>query len=162
VSEQLLDLRGILQGLHDHKIDHVLFGATAMLFYGFVRNTEGVDIVVAGDEANLRRVHDWLVSIEAHLALRPHRRVGPRERWAMFKGENATVITTCGQIDVVQQIEGMPPFARLASESEMFEREGMRVRVMSRTTLVELKHRRGSPQDLADIEAIEQLDHLDE
>jgi len=38
----------------------------------------------------------------------------------------------------------------------------MRVTVMSRHTLVELKRRRGSPQDLADIEAIELLDRLDE
>jgi len=162
VSEQLVDLREILQGLHDHEVDYVLFGATALLFYGFVRNTEGVDIVVVGDEANLRRVHDWLVSIDAHLTLAPERRFGPRERWRMFRGENATVITSCGQIDVVQRIEGMPAFEELVSSSEVFEREGMRVRVMSRHTLVELKRRRGSPQDLADIEAIELLDRLDE
>lgn len=67
MSERLVDLREILRGLHDHEVDYVLFGATAMLFYGFVRNTEDVDIVVARDEANLRRVHNGLVSIEAHL-----------------------------------------------------------------------------------------------
>jgi predicted nucleotidyltransferase len=162
VSEQLVSLREILQGLHDHEVDYVLFGATAMLFYGVVRNTEDVDIVVANSEANLRRVHDWLVSVDAHLMLSPERRFGPRERWAMFRGENATVITSCGQIDVVQQIEGMPSFERLSSDSEVFEREGMRVKVMSRETLVELKRRRGSPQDLADIEAIALLDRLEE
>jgi len=62
VSEQLVDLREILKGLHDYEVDYVLFGSTAMLFYGFVRNTEDVDIVVASDHANLGRVHDWLVS----------------------------------------------------------------------------------------------------
>lgn len=162
MSGQLVDLREILRGLHDHEVDYVLFGATAMLFYGFVRNTEDVDIVVAGDEANLRRVHDWLVSIDAHLALSPQRAFGPRERWGMFRGSNTTVITSCGQIDVVQRIEGMPTFERLVSESELYEREGTRVRVMRRETLVELKRRRGSPQDLADIEAIGLLDRLDE
>lgn len=34
MSEQLVDLREILQGLHDHEVDYVLFGATAMLFHG--------------------------------------------------------------------------------------------------------------------------------
>jgi acylphosphatase len=162
VTEHLVDLRAILRGLHDHEVAHVLFGSTAMLFYGFVRNTEDVDIVVAADEVNLRRVHDWLVSIDARLALRPQRRFGPSERWEMFKGANVTVITSHGQIDVVQQIEGMPAFDRLVSESEVFEREGMEVKVMRRQTLVELKRRRNSPQDLADIDAIEQLDRLDE
>lgn len=161
VSERLVDLREILRGLHDREIDYVLFGATAMLFYGFVRNTDDVDIVVAGDEGNLRRVHDWLVSIDAHLRLNPGRPFGPRERWRMLRGANATVTTTCGQIDIVQQLEGLPPFERLASESEVFEREGMRVRVMHRQTLVELKSRRASSQDLADIEAIELLEQLE-
>ncbi len=54
------------------------------------------------------------------------------------------------------------PFERLSSDSEVFEREGMRVKVMSRETLVELKRRRGFPQDLADIEAIALLDRLEE
>lgn len=162
MSEQLVDLRGILQGLHDHKVDYVLFGSTAMVFYGFVRNTEDVDIVVAGEESNLGRVHDWLVSIDAHLKLNPQRRFGARERWRMVKGANATVLTSRGQLDVVQTIEGMPPFEQLVSEGEVFELEGLRVPVMSRHTLIELKRRRGSHQDLADVEAIERLDQLDD
>jgi hypothetical protein len=161
VSAPLVDLKAILRGLHDHEVDYVLFGSTAMLFFGFVRNTQDVDVVIASDEANLRRVHDWLVSIDAHLKLKPQRRFGSRERWQMFKGANATVLTSCGQIDVVQRIEGMPPFERLVAESEIFDHEGMRVRVMNRRTLIELKRGRASLQDLADIEAIEQLDALD-
>ncbi len=97
MTEPLVDLREILHGLHDHGVEYVLFGATAMLFYGFVRNTEDVDVVVADDEANLGRVHEWLVSIDAHLKQRPQRAFGPRERWGMFRGANATVITTYGQ-----------------------------------------------------------------
>lgn len=162
MSEHLVDLRAILQGLQAHEVDYVLFGSTAMVFYGFVRNTEDVDIVVAADEANLRRVHDWLVSSDAHLKLNPNRRFGPRERLRMFKGANATVLTKHGQIDIVQAIEGMPDFDQLASEAERFDAEGIQVRVMKRATLIELKSHRSSAQDLADIEAIEQLDQLDE
>jgi hypothetical protein len=36
----------------------------------------------------------------------------------------------------------------------------MRVRVLNRRTFIELKRRRGSHQDLADIEAIEMLGEL--
>jgi hypothetical protein len=45
-------------------------------------------------------------------------------------------------------------------EAEVFEFEGDSVRVMNRRTLIELKRRRSSAQDLADIEAIELLDEL--
>jgi hypothetical protein len=45
MTDRLVDLRGLLRGLHDHHVDFVLFGAIAMVFYGYVRSTE--DLVVA-------------------------------------------------------------------------------------------------------------------
>jgi hypothetical protein len=160
VTEPLVDLRGLLRGLHEHGVDYVLFGALGMVFYGFVRNTEDLDIVVAPDEENLNRVAEWLMSIDVVLKLNPRRRVGPRERWGMHKGSNATVLTPLGQIDVVQRIPGMPEWEELVAQAEVYELEGRTVRVMNRATLIELKRRRSSAQDLADIEAIEQLEEL--
>jgi len=45
-------------------------------------------------------------------------------------------------------------------EAETYELDGERVKVMNRRTLIDLKRRRSSAQDLADIEAIELLDEL--
>lgn len=104
----VVDLRGLLRGLHEHGVEYVLFGALGMVFYGFVRNTEDLDIVAAPDEENLNRVSEWLMSADPVLKLNPQRRFGPRERWGMHKGSNATVLTPLGQIDVVQRITGMP------------------------------------------------------
>jgi hypothetical protein len=160
MTEPLVDLRGLLRGLHEHQVDYLLFGALAMVFYGFVRNTEDFDIVVAPDQENLDRVAEWVVSIDAVLKLDPQRRFGPRERWGMHKGSNATVLSKLGQIDIVQKLPGLPDWAELVAQAEVYELDGQRVRVMNRATLIELKRRRGSGQDLADIEAIEQLDEL--
>jgi hypothetical protein len=55
VSGPQLDLRAVLESLHAHGVDFVLFGSAAMLFYGYVRNTEDIDIVVRGGEENLGR-----------------------------------------------------------------------------------------------------------
>jgi hypothetical protein len=160
MSDPLVDARGLLRGLHHHNVDFVLFGALAMIFYGYVRTTEDLDIVVDPDRENLDRVAEWLMSIDAVLKLNPQRRFGPRERWGMDKGSNATVLTALGQIDVVQRLPGLPEWSELAEAAELYELEGERVRVINRATLIELKHRRSSAQDLADIEAIEQLDQL--
>jgi hypothetical protein len=65
MTEPLVNLRALLLGLHAHEIEHVLFGSMGMLFYGYVRNTEDVDIIVSPDRANLDRVADWLVSLKA-------------------------------------------------------------------------------------------------
>ena len=37
MTEPLVDLRGLLRGLHEHHVAYVLFGAVSMLFYGYVR-----------------------------------------------------------------------------------------------------------------------------
>jgi acylphosphatase len=121
VSEPPVDLRVVLQSLHDHRVDYVLFGSAAMLFYGYVRNTEDIDIVVRGDQENLRRVHDWLVSLDAHLLLRPARRFGSRERWEMLQGSNASVLTRLGQVAIVQRLPGLPEWDRVVAESEHYE-----------------------------------------
>jgi predicted nucleotidyltransferase len=160
MTEPLVDLRGLLRGLHEHRVDFVLFGALAMVFYGFVRNTEDLDLVVAPDQENLDRVAEWLMAIEAVLKLNPKRRFGPRERWGMHKGSNATVLTGMGQIDIVQRLDGLPGWAELVEQAETYELDGQQVKVMNRRTLIDLKRRRSSAQDLADIETIELMDEL--
>jgi hypothetical protein len=160
MTEPLVDLRGLLRGLHEHRVEYVLFGALAMVFYGYVRNSEDLDIVVAPDEENINRVAEWLISIDAVLKLNPKRRFGPRERWAMHKGSNATVLSSLGQIDVVQKLPGMPAWPQLVEDAEVYEIEGQTVQVMNRSTLIELKRRRGSHLDFADVDAIERLAKL--
>jgi hypothetical protein len=160
MTDPLVDARELLRGLHSHKVDYVLFVALAMIFYGYVRTTEDLDIVVSPDRANLDRVTDWLISIEAVLKLTPTRSFGPRERWGMQKGSNATLLTSLGQIDVVQQLPGLPDWAQLLEEAELYEIDGVQVPVINRLTLIDLKRRRGSHLDLADIEAIERLAEL--
>ena len=157
-----LRLLELLRSLHDHRVEHVVFGAVALGFYGHVRATADLDIIVRPGEENLRRVHDWLVELEAHLVLNPARPFGPRERWKMFKGSNAAVLTRLGQVDVVQALPGLPDWDRLVAESEHYEVEALPVAVIARSTLIALKQQRGSHLDLADIEAIRMLDRLDE
>ncbi len=70
------------------------------------------------------------------------------------------MLTSLGQIAIVQQLPGLPEWPQLIEEAEVYEIEGMRVVVMNRGTLIDLKRRRGSNQDLADIEAIELLAEL--
>jgi hypothetical protein len=160
MSQPIVDLRALLRGLHEHEVQYVVLGAMAMLFYGYVRNTEDLDVAIAPDEENLDRVAEWLISLHAVLKLKPSRRFGPREKWGMQRGSNATVLTAVGQIDVVQHLPGLPPWPTVRDEAEVYEIEGLRVPVINRRTLIELKRRRGSHLDLADIEAIEQLSDL--
>lgn len=69
-------------------------------------------------------------------------------------------MTSLGQVDVVQQLPGLPDWPTLVREAEVYEVEDQTVRVMNRSTWAELERRRASPQDLADIDAIERLAEL--
>jgi hypothetical protein len=160
MTDPFVDARGLLHSLHEHQVEYVLFGALAMLFYGYVRTTEDLDIAVNPEPNNLDRVADWLISLKATLKLNPARPFGARERWGLHKGSNATLLTSLGQIDVVQRLPGLPEWPQLIDEAELYEIEGMRVYVLNRQTLIDLKRRRGSNLDLADIDAIKQLAEL--
>ncbi len=161
-AQRELRLIELLRSLRDHEVEHVVFGAVALGFYGHVRATADLDIVVRPTEDNLRRIHDWLVELDAHLAGQPSRRFGARERWQMLRGSNATVLTTLGQVDVVQRLPGLADFDRLLAESERYELDDLTVAVIARSALIALKRERGWHQDLADIEAIRLLDELGE
>ncbi len=112
-------------------------GAAALSFYGYVRATVDLDVVVRPSEDNLRRVHDWLVDLDGQLVTNPARAFGPHERWKMFKGQNAAVLTRLGQVDVVQQLPGLPEWEDLIEESDRYEFAGLSVTVMARSRLVE-------------------------
>ncbi|MGH2883504.1 MAG: hypothetical protein ACRDPA_12545 [Solirubrobacteraceae bacterium] len=160
MTDPLVDAQGLLHGLHEHNVEYIVFGALAMLFYCYVRTTEDLDIIVNPDQENLDRVAEWLISLKAVLKLNPARRFGARERWGLHKGSNATVLTSLGQIDVVQRLPGLPEWSQLVDEAELYEIDGMRVSVLNRQTLIDLKRRRGSNLDLAYIDAIQLLTEL--
>jgi hypothetical protein len=61
---------------------------------------------------------------------------------------------------MTEPLAGLPDWPQLVEEAELYEIDGLQVPVMNRSTLIELKRRRGSHLDLADIEAIERLAEL--
>ena len=131
-----------------------------MVFYGYVRTTEDLDVAVNPACENLDRVADWLIGSEAIQKLKPARGSARPNAGPCTNGSNATVVTSLGQIDVVQRLPGLPDWPQLVEEAELYEVDGFRVPVMNRRTLIELKRRRGSHLDLGDIDAIELLDEL--
>ena len=153
----IVNLRGLLRGLHSHGIRYLVSGAMAMVFYGYVRNTEDLDLIVDPDPENLDRVADWLTASGATLRLNPMMTFGERERTGLHRGAKVSVLTKLGQVDLDQQLPGLPDWAQLMEQAELYETDGMQVPVLDRETLIELKRSRGSFLDKADIEAIERL-----
>lgn len=153
----LVDMRGVIRALHHERINYLVTGATAMLFYGYVRNTEDLDLLVDPDPENLARIADWLTSLKATLRLNPMSEFGERERAGFLRGAQVSVLTRMGQIDIFQPTPELPAWSELIERAELYETGGVEVPVLDRATLIELKRQRGSYLDRADIEAINKL-----
>ncbi|HZU61405.1 MAG TPA: hypothetical protein VE983_10585, partial [Solirubrobacteraceae bacterium] len=123
----LVNLSGLIRGLHNHRVDYLVSGAMAMVFYGYVRNTEDLDLIVSSDPENLERLSDWLTSVGATLRLNPMSRFGERERAGLLRGAHASVLTPLGQVDVVQELPGLPEWSQLVQEAELYETDGIEV-----------------------------------
>ena len=149
------DLAGVLRALLDGDVEFVVIGGVAVAVHGFVRATEDVDLVPAPDRENLDRLVNRLVREDAHLTLAPERTLGAEERSALYRGRNLSVSTRLGDIDIVQRLPGVPPYADLSSRAIEVAAFGLAVRVASRDDLIAMKRASGRQIDLADLEQLE-------
>jgi hypothetical protein len=152
----LPDLGGLLGALHDAGVRYVAIGALAVAAHGRVRATEDVDLVPDPADDNLRRLADLLTHLDARLTLDPDHRFGPEERTALARGGSLSLTTSLGELDLVQRLPGIPAFSDLDAEAVDAQLLEVPVRVCSRKHLLAMKRVRGSAQDLADLEALEQ------
>ena len=152
---RLLDL---LRSLDEADIEFLVFGAVALAFYGHVRATADLDIIVHRTPSNHERLIEWLAQRDAHLALNPERPFGPNEAASLRRGANATLLLDLGQLDIVQHLPGLAPWDHLSANAEEYDFEGLLLRTVDRQTLIRRKRARGTPQDLSDVAALERLE----
>lgn len=151
---RLLDL---LRSLDEADLEFLIFGAVALAFYGHVRATADLDIIVRPTPDNLDRLIAWLDRHDAKLALNPDRAYGPDQAASLRRGANATLLLDLGQLDIVQRLPGLAPWDQLSASAEEYELDDLKLRTVDRETLLSRKRARGTPQDLADVAAIERL-----
>lgn len=151
----VFDLAGLVRALVASQVEFVVVGGIAVAAHSVVRATEDLDLVPDPDAANLNRLLDFLERIDAHLLLRPDRRVDRDVRAAVAHGRNLTVTTRLGDLDVVQALPGVPSYVDLVADALEVELEGTPFLVCSRAHLIAMKRARGSALDQADLERLE-------
>lgn len=151
----VVDLAGLLRALVERDIDFVVIGGIAVAAHRSVRATEDVDIVPDPRPANREALLDRLDTLGARLLLSPDRGIDADVRAAVHAGRNLTVTTELGDLDVVQQLPGVPTFERLAADAMPVELSGVRFLVCSLEHLIAMKRARASALDVADLERLE-------
>ena len=124
----------LLRRLVDARVRFVLVGGLAVNAWGVVRGTRDVDIAVDPDPDNLM-VLAALVALAA--------------------GERVLIDTDLGPLDVVQGLEGVPPYDDLRARAVEVAIAGVSVSVCSLEDLRAMKRAAGRMRDLADLEDLD-------
>jgi predicted nucleotidyltransferase len=143
----------LLQRLVAAGADFVVVGGLAVGAWGVVRGTKDVDVVVAPDTANLKRV---AVAAGGHVQQGEALLGAPISiASALASGDQVAIETKLGRLDVVQGLDGVPSFEDLKSRATEVEILGTEVWVCSRDDLMAMKRAAGRTRDLADLEDLD-------
>lgn len=134
----------------------VVVGGLALGAWGVVRGTKDIDVIVATDAENLKRVAAVAVAAGGHVQRGGALLGTPISiASALSTGEQVAIETDLGRLDVVQGLEGVPTFEELRSRAVAAEILGSKVWVCSLEDLKTMKQAAGRTRDLADLEDLD-------
>jgi predicted nucleotidyltransferase len=146
----------LLQRLSEAGVQFVLIGGLAVNAWGVVRGTKDVDIVVASDPENLKRVAEVAVAVRGQV------QTGESFLSSQFSlaarlatGEQVAIETDLGRLDVVQGLDGVPAYEELRKRATETDVLGVTVAVCSVEDLKTMKRVAGRTRDLADLEDLD-------
>lgn len=146
----------LLRRLAAASADFVVVGGLAVNAWGVVRGTRDVDIVVASDIENLKRVAEVAVAAGGHVQQGEALLGSPISiASALAGGEQVAIETDLGRLDVVQGLDGVPSYEELRSRASEAKILGVTVAVCSIEDLKAMKLAAGRTRDLADLEDLD-------
>ncbi len=145
------DYRDMLRALSDEKVKYLLIGAYAMAAHGYPRATMDIDIWIMPSSKNVDDV------------LRACQRFGaPLPDLAREDLLNSDTVFQIGvaprRIDIITAASGLQ-FEDTYKRSIAIDLEGIEVRIPSLADLIRNKRASGRTKDIADAEALEELQY---
>lgn len=166
---ELRSVEAIVRTLNDNKVDYLIVGGLAVNAHGYQRATDDVDLVMGLAPENVIRGLHALESIGYHMAIpvtpEQFANAAQREKWRREK--NMVVLKLWSDVHRSAPVDVFvyEPF-EFSSELALAEWQeiepGLKAPVVRLQTLLELKRSAGRLQDLADIEALDEIRKLRE
>jgi Nucleotidyl transferase of unknown function (DUF2204) len=142
------DMIDFIKLLKQHKVKYALVGGFAVIYYGYVRTTQDIDILIFPSPENARRVLAALVAFGFG---------GAGFTAEMFEREGSAVHlgSEPNRIDILTSLKGVSNdviFSRL----KRIRHKGLSLSVISFADLLNCKRHSTRSKDLADVEALEE------
>lgn len=146
----------LLRRLAAAEAEFIVVGGLAVSAWGVVRGTKDVDVVVAPDLENLKRVAEVAVAANGYVQQGESMLGSPISiASALAGGEQVAIETDLGRLDVIQGLQGVPPYEELRTRATDADVLGVTVSVCSVEDLKAMKRTAGRTRDLADLEDLE-------
>jgi len=157
------NLREIFKALADAEVEYVVVGGLAVIMHGHLRATRDLDLVIGLDPGNCGRGMDALSSIGLRprlpVALADFADPAKREDWA--SKHNMMVFQLWDPANPERSIDVFVreplDFRTLLADAVIKELDNVPIPVASIPHLIALKQAAGRPQDLDDIEALQDI-----
>ena len=157
-----LDADALLRALVAHDVEYVVIGGLALPAHGLVRATRDLDIVPRPDTENRARLFLALQAVDGRPIetddFRPEELPVAFSAEGLELGGNWALSTAAGRIDVLQWVAGIEGYDRLRANAVAVPVPDVgTVLFAGYDDLVAMKRAAGRPQDLLDVEALEEL-----
>jgi predicted nucleotidyltransferase len=143
------DFRDLLAEFARFEVSFVVLGGYAVGHHGRPRATQDLDLLVSGADDNLRRVAEALRAFGAPTSVAASvEHLGPTE--VAFLGVAPV------RVDILRSVDGVETEAVLARAVTVMV-DGLSIPIIHLDDLIANKLASGRPQDLADVDALEQI-----
>jgi hypothetical protein len=146
-SEQAFDPFPALRALADAAVDFVVVGGVAGGAHGSSYPTYDLDVAYARNRENLERLAEALRSLGARLRGAPTDVPFLLDARTLEAGAKFTFQTDMGDLDILGDAAGAPPYDRLRAEALSIDVDGRRIRVASLDHLIAMKEASARTKD---------------
>ncbi|NLW30994.1 MAG: nucleotidyltransferase family protein [Fibrobacter sp.] len=143
------DMKELLCLFEKNKVKYVIVGGFAVNFYGYVRMTQDIDLLVVPSKENAEKVMLSLAEFGFGEA-------GIQEEYFQKEGSAIHLGVEPNRIDLLTHLKG-PSNDQIYSNSQVVKIDGIDVRMISLSDLLESKRKSDRLRDQADAEELEQL-----
>jgi predicted nucleotidyltransferase len=154
------ELGALLRRLDQAGVEFVVVGGIAAIAHGSPRFTFDLDIVFATNEANLRRLGDALVDLNAKLHGVVDEVPFVPDALALRQVRLLCLSTEEGRLDMMVQPDGSKGYEQLLAGSIEAVVEGTAVRVAGIDDLIAMKKAAGRPKDRLHLEELYAIKRL--
>lgn len=155
-------LRELLARLIEAEVRFVLVGGLAVNAWGYLRATRDVDFVPDPTPENLARLGALLRELGGKVDVGGRLLEGGAISTFLGTGDRTLVATDLGQVDVLQGLPQVPPFAVLEEKATDVDLDGIVVRICSLEHLLEMKRSSDRARDQEDLEKLEAIQEMPE